>query len=174
MDGIRGKSKMRVECFPAFNYARGSHTTWIEDSHTKFQHESRVVFQQIKPKEEYSSPFGKTNPPSLLTMDLRCVFKEGNELDSPRPPLLLNWILEDSREAGHEGLGVSVEFDLLEGQRLYFVFRESPELSQDHYGDLKAAKDRSSFHCDPRYLDLNPCLSSFLLDSLLQQTIQYW
>ncbi|KAJ7202147.1 glycoside hydrolase family 15 protein [Mycena pura] len=101
---IRGKVPLRMECAPAFNYARSKHTTAIVPA---------------------SSPEGTTKAvftSDALALDLRYVLDNGM---SCAPPSLELELL-DLSEKGHLGLGVKADMLLVEGQCVTFVLRTPP------------------------------------------------
>lgn len=105
---IRGTLPLRVECAPAFNYARDRHTTEIVvDDTVPFQIQNKVVF---------SSP--------NLDLDLRYV-AESTIDNVPAPEVNLD--LLDLSSQGHLGPATHCNLSLTEGQRVTFVLRIRPE-----------------------------------------------
>lgn len=105
---IRGTLPLRVECAPAFNYARDMHTTEIVvDDTIPFQTQNKVVF---------SSP--------NLDLDLRYV-AESTIDNVPTPEVNLD--LLDLSSQGHLGAATYCNLSLVEGQRVTFVLRVCPE-----------------------------------------------
>ncbi|KAG8215705.1 hypothetical protein J3R82DRAFT_7584 [Butyriboletus roseoflavus] len=105
---IRGTLPLRVECAPAFNYARDSHTTEIVvDDTVPFQTQNKVAF---------SSP--------NLDLDLRYV-AESTIDNVPAPKVNLD--LLDISSQGHLGPATYCNLSLVEGQRVTFVLRIRPE-----------------------------------------------
>ncbi|KAJ6531430.1 glycoside hydrolase family 15 protein [Mycena vulgaris] len=102
---IRGVVPLRMECAPAFNYARSKHTTAIVPSASP-ESTNKVVFQS-----------------DGLTLDLRYV-PENTMANVPCPSLELD--LLDLSENGHLGLGVQADITLVEGQCVTFVLRTPP------------------------------------------------
>lgn len=105
---IRGTLPLRVECAPAFNYARDKHTTEIVvDDTIPFHTQNKVVF---------SSP--------NLDLDLRYVVE--STIDNvPAPEVNLN--LLDLSSKDHLGPATYCNLSLKEGQRVTFVLRIRPE-----------------------------------------------
>ncbi|KAJ3715106.1 glycoside hydrolase family 15 protein [Lentinula raphanica] len=112
---VRGTMPILMQCAPAFNYARSTHTTTLlgDDSFpSKTQHQ-KAVFES-----------------DALTLDLRYV--TDSLLDNVRPPeVSLN--LLDLSAKGHKGPAVSAEMILHEGQVVTFVLRSPP--TQDLVSD---------------------------------------
>lgn len=105
---VRGNIPLRVECAPAFNYARDQHTTDIIIDDTIPSHaQNKAVFKS----------------PSL-DLDLRYV--ADSTIDNvPAPEVNLG--LLDLSSKGHLGPGAYCNLSLEEGQRVTFVFRISPK-----------------------------------------------
>ncbi|KAJ4488634.1 Six-hairpin glycosidase-like protein [Lentinula lateritia] len=134
---IRGRMPIFVQCAPAFNYARSSHTTSIvEDSSSSVSQQQKAVFVS-----------------DALTLDLRCV--TDSLLDNVQPPEV-NFQLLDLSAKGHKGPAVSAEMTLYEGQVVTFVLRSPPTeestnkywndwIRNSHYsGSWKEAVHRSA------------------------------
>ncbi|BGP31766.1 hypothetical protein JCM10296v2_003540 [Rhodotorula toruloides] len=155
---IRGSLTFTVECSPAFDYARASHDTKIDNK------AQRAVF----------------TCPEHVNLDLRWVISEGEHpKDGVEPPKVeLDYL--DLSERGHKGLGVIAQFTLHEGQSVTFVLREPPkeetsetsgegsrtanipDFTKSHHGDTQA---KSSY---------DPPLSQALIDRLYHDTVAYW
>jgi hypothetical protein len=103
---IRGIVPLRLECAPAFNYARDAHTTQIIDD------DKSGVPNQI-------TVFSSRN----LHLDLRYV-TEDSTAGSPSHPVFQEL---DLRKQGHLGLSVCAEFTLAAHQEVTFVLRVPPE-----------------------------------------------
>ncbi|KAJ3853653.1 glycoside hydrolase family 15 protein, partial [Lentinula lateritia] len=104
---IRGRMPILVQCAPAFDYARSSHTTTIiEDNSSSVSQQQKAVFVS-----------------DALTLDLRCV--TDSLLENVRPPEI-NFQLLDLSAKGHKGPAVSAEMTLYEGQVVTFVLRSPP------------------------------------------------
>ncbi|KAF7368681.1 Glycoside hydrolase family 15 protein [Mycena venus] len=102
---IRGVVPLRMECAPAFNYARSKHTTSILPSESP-ESTTKAVFQS-----------------DALALDLRYV-PESTMANVALPEIKLD--LLDLSEKGHLGLGVQTEMTLEEGQCVTFVLRTPP------------------------------------------------
>ena len=109
---------LRVECAPAFNYARSSHTT-------------EIFIDTSVASSSPSSPLGPhrkalfTSSEANLTLDLRYVAE--SSLDNVGEPEVELHEL-DLRQKGHKGTGVWTEITLREGQAVTFVLRTPPDV----------------------------------------------
>ncbi|KAH7878754.1 glycoside hydrolase family 15 protein, partial [Lentinula edodes] len=150
---IRGRMPILVQCAPAFNYARSSHTTTIvEDSSSSVSQQQKAVFVS-----------------DALTLDLRCV--TDSLLENVQPPEV-NFQLLDLSTKGHKGPAVSAEMTLHEGQVVTFVLRSPPTEEVEQEADPLAAginttKSRPSN--DP-YMTK----ASLLLAHSCHSTNKYW
>ncbi|KAJ7674021.1 glycoside hydrolase family 15 protein [Mycena polygramma] len=102
---IRGEVPLRMECAPAFNYARSKHSTSIVPSASP-ENTTKAVFQS-----------------DAMALDLRYV-PESTMANVAPPSVNLN--LLDLSHKGHLGLGVQAEMTLVEGQCVTFVLRTPP------------------------------------------------
>ncbi|KAJ7150484.1 glycoside hydrolase family 15 protein [Mycena crocata] len=102
---IRGVLPLRMECAPAFNYARAKHTTSIVPSASP-ESTSKAVFES-----------------DSLALDLRYV-PENTMANVPCPVVQLAYL--DLSKKGHLGRGVQAEMRLEEGQCVTFVLRTPP------------------------------------------------
>jgi hypothetical protein len=102
---IRGVVPLRMECAPAFNYARSKHTTSIVPSASPAS-TTKAVFES-----------------DALALDLRFV-PESTMANVAAPAIALD--LLDLSQKGHLGLGVQAEMTLEEGQCVTFVLRTPP------------------------------------------------
>lgn len=120
---VRGKIPLRVECAPAFNYARDQHTTEIVVDDTIPSHsQNKVLFRS----------------PSL-EVDLRYVVE--STIDNVPTPQV-NLELLDLSAKGHLGPAMCSNFSLAEGQRVTFVFRICPK------GGFRARIKATQEHAD--------------------------
>ncbi|KAJ7708193.1 glycoside hydrolase family 15 protein [Mycena rosella] len=102
---VRGVVPLRMECAPAFNYARSKHTTALASA---------------------ASPAGTTAAvftSADLSLDLRYV-PETTMVNVPCPAVEL--ALLDLSGKGHLGLAVQADITLVEGQCVTFVLRTPP------------------------------------------------
>ena len=130
---IRGAVPVRMECCPAFNYARDQHETSIidDDSIPEPGIGSPTSSPPVSPgsgSELSSEPQKKAlfNSRSL-SLDLRFV-GEGQADDGIGPVKKPKVKLEllDLSDRGHLGKGVFCEMNLVEGQTVTFVLRSPP------------------------------------------------
>lgn len=102
---------IRVECAPAFNYARDSHETSI------------ITDNSITAKPGITSQCKALFESENLTLDLRYIAESEIEgVDVPRIELKEL----DLSARGHKGKAVCVDMDLTEGQVVTFVLRTPP------------------------------------------------
>jgi len=103
---IRGTMPVRVECAPAFNYARSPHTAeLIQDESIANATQNKVIFKS-----------------ELLSLDLRYVVESCENVALPSVDLQLL----DLTKKGHLGPGACVDLNLVEGQAVTFVLRTPP------------------------------------------------
>ncbi|KAJ3843459.1 glycoside hydrolase family 15 protein [Lentinula raphanica] len=149
---VRGTMPLLMQCAPAFNYARSTHTTTLlaDDSFpSKTQHQ-KAVFES-----------------DALTLDLRYV--TDSLLDNVRPPeVSLN--LLDLSAKGHKGPAVSAEMILHEGQVVTFVLRSPP--TQDLVSDADPVS--AEIDITKSRPDNDPYLTKDLVHGLLFSTNKYW
>ncbi len=118
MQVIRGKIPLRVECAPAFNYARSPHTT-------------EILIDTSVASSSPSSPIGPhhkalfASSEANLTLDLRYLGE--SSLDNVGEPEIELHEL-DLEARGHKGTGVWTEITLREGQAVTFVLRTPPNV----------------------------------------------
>ena len=109
---------LRLECAPAFNYARSPHKTQIiPDNSIAHAGDPRV---SAKPhvKALFSAPEAD------MELDLRYVTESSIE-NVPEPEIKLG--LFDLMNKGHLGESVQCEFKLIEGQAVTFILRSPPK-----------------------------------------------
>ncbi|KDQ51558.1 glycoside hydrolase family 15 protein [Jaapia argillacea MUCL 33604] len=161
---IRGSVPIRMECAPAFNYSRDSHTTMIiPDTSIPISPHQKVLFQS----------------PSL-SLDLRYVAE--SLLENVAIPEVEFKELDLSKK-GHKGKGAFVEVTLEEGQAVTFVLRTPPtevrkmqipeptmERAQELGISLPALVTGASKLRDPD----DPLLTKELVHKLLNETNTYW
>ena len=98
---------IRLECAPAFNYARSPHTmTIIRDDCIPNCHQMKVLFKS-----------------ESLSLDLRFV-SESMMDNVPAPDINLQEL--DLREKGHLGMSACADLSLHEGQAVTFILRTPP------------------------------------------------
>ena len=109
---------LRMECAPAFNYARSAHTTAIELD-TSVSSPSPPSPRGPHHKAVFESPAAG------LTLDLRFVAEAALE-NVPEPEV--EFALLDLAQRGHKGPGVYADLRLVEGQAVTFVLRTPPDV----------------------------------------------
>ncbi|KAL5524214.1 hypothetical protein ACEPAF_9354 [Sanghuangporus sanghuang] len=178
---IRGVMPMRMECCPAFNYARSKHeTTLIPDESipdpglTSSPKSPESPGDKLAPSPQMKALFRSEE----LSLDLRYVAEGHAEVLAP--PVELE--LLDMSDKGHLGLGVCCDLNLAEGQVVTFVLRVPPDtpppagtrptrLQARQLGVpmqslvIGASKLRSKD---------DPVLTAELLSFLLKDTNKYW
>ncbi|KAF8636238.1 hypothetical protein AX17_003723 [Amanita inopinata Kibby_2008] len=167
---VRGSIPLVMECAPAFNYARSSHTTRIFNDDSIIpgpgEPQKKILFESDE-----------------LTLDLRYVAE--STMDHVQPPEIALTSLDLSAK-GHLGPASQATFSLVEGQCITFVLR--------HLTPQAAAQIREAVNPYPnvgipverdfivpvgiggvrsRTLD-DPFLTKELLSSLLSNTNKYW
>jgi hypothetical protein len=109
---VRGAFPLRMECAPAFDYARAKHTTKItpDDSHSGAD-QNKVFF-----KSEH------------LSLDLRYLGEHTMEcVDDP----IVDLKILDLTPQGHLGMSACCDLDLKEGQVVTFILRTPPEAGSE-------------------------------------------
>ncbi|KAJ3051925.1 hypothetical protein HK097_007074 [Rhizophlyctis rosea] len=163
---IRGKYKVKVECFPAFDYARAKHTTEVVDMKDSpflkrikrtdgseyVTGNKRVVFTCENGLEMDLRHVIHCTEDSLLGVDTAAGLNPNNEFPK------VKWQVEQVE--GMLGPGAWAELDLIEGQKVTFVFREV----------AGKAPEGCTAQTDPG----DPALSQDLLDGLYKATAQFW
>ncbi|CAG8677434.1 7672_t:CDS:1, partial [Paraglomus brasilianum] len=151
VEAIRGKVSLRVELFPAFNYARDEHTARFEscpDHVTQVELDSNDASGVDDVRVIFNS--------KGLSLDLRYLVEAGEY----EPPSITWTKVTRDRDLGP---GVIAEFTLQEGQCVKFILREIVEESDEQPPAMKTSK---------KYPD--PPLSIALLNSLYRQTLKFW
>lgn len=125
---IRGTLPFRLECFPAFDYARDTHETSIVDDEraTDASAEEGVSDGQKRKKAVFKSSKG-------MTLELR--YMTGNNPDvggcGDLPDTHIKLVKDTETWPRHKGAGIVAEFTLQEGQTADFFFREDPATAED-------------------------------------------
>ena len=112
---------MRLECAPAFNYARSPHKTQIVlDNSIAHASDPCSPGSDVQPhlKALFSAPDAD------MDLDLRYVTESSIE-NVPEPEIKLD--LFDLSKKGHLGPSVQSEFTLVEGQAVTFILRTPPK-----------------------------------------------
>lgn len=118
---IRGSLPLRVECAPAFDYARAAHTTELIADDSIPSNFAAAKAPSRHNKAVFASDAAK------LSLDLRYVAE--SSLDNVADPEI-ELVLLDLTKKGHLGPGVSCDLRLTEGQTVTFVLRIPPESEQ--------------------------------------------
>lgn len=151
---MRGKVNFKLECYPAFNYARDTHTTYVIKACGCSAGISGTGYPEDD--EPYCpSDYNYVFESKDLTMDLRYIIKCA---DGPMPNIVLH-IDKEGVKHGLKGPGVYSEFEMDEMQEVVFIFREKPKT------------DESLPHGHPPH---DPPLTLSLMNALFRQTISYW
>ncbi|KAK7448045.1 hypothetical protein VKT23_013802 [Stygiomarasmius scandens] len=166
---IRGKLPIRMECAPAFNYARDNHQT------------------SIIPDESIPEACGAQKKALFeskgLNLDLRYTTESTLENVSA-PSVSLNTL--DLSAKGHLGLGVYSEMTLEEGQCVTFVLRIPPGsqigVSKGGTGSDEDSEENSHDHWKENARKIvgsrrpgnDPYLTKDLVHNLLRSTNKYW
>ena len=118
---IRGTLKFRMECFPAFDYARQAHTTSLVDD----EKTTKSSQGKYRKKAVFKS--------DLMTLELRSSTGYNPDLTtcSDISPTDFEFTLDEESWPRHKGPGVVAEFELQEGQTADFILREDPETAED-------------------------------------------
>ncbi|VDB99396.1 unnamed protein product [Peniophora sp. CBMAI 1063] len=168
---IRGRMPVRMECAPAFDYARATHETTIVPDDT------------IPQAEDGPTPHKKAIFKSKeLTLDLRFVTE--STIDSVACPA--GDLRElDLLQRGHKGLAVCMDLDLEEGQAITFVLRTPPDEAtirvdaairptEQKAKELGVSFDRLLRGASNLRDASDPMLTRTLLADLLRGTNNYW
>ncbi|KAJ1871416.1 hypothetical protein LPJ55_003895 [Coemansia sp. RSA 990] len=199
---IRGEMTFDLECFPAFDYARTSHT--LEISEVKDA-------QQAKPKRHASEAENSVFQSVFMHWDItdqnaesfngteRAVFTpeklshtEGlgqtsnladHAAQTAVSPMDLRYIvgcmgggscplvkLTATDHPGGLGKGVTSQFKMLEGQRVFFVLRAIPDVEADKMRAAGAAEEEIAAYM-AKY---DPPMSMKYAETLMEDTLLYW
>lgn len=115
---VRGELPLRLECAPAFNYARSPHTTEIVQDGSIPHASAHTSAALTHMKALFKSKDANLN------LDLRYVTESSLE-NVPEPTIDLQ--LFNLTSKGHLGPSVECEFELQEGQAVTFVLRVPPD-----------------------------------------------
>ncbi|KAF4584594.1 hypothetical protein EYR38_001823 [Pleurotus pulmonarius] len=164
---IRGEVPLRMECAPAFNYARDEHELNIEEdtSAPSLHPRQRAIFRSKD-----------------LTLDLRYVVE--STVDNVAAPLV-DFSPLDLSTKGHLGLAVACDLNLTEGQCVAFILRTPPSITTNsHEPDVvlgqHAGAEIVSKQAEVTMLGIktraveDPLLTSDLVRNLLNTTVKYW
>ncbi|KZT59027.1 glycoside hydrolase family 15 protein [Calocera cornea HHB12733] len=159
---IRGTVPIRMECAPAFNYARDRHTAnVVEDESVIADHQQKVFFSS-----------------QSLDLDLRYVV-DASESCNGMPAVKFELVTMKE----HLGPAAICDFELEDGQSITFILRtpppppsddKKPSPSVSHAKALRVPiEDLVSGGAKPRSLD-DPVLTAELSDRLLMETTKFW
>ncbi|PPR00691.1 hypothetical protein CVT24_000979 [Panaeolus cyanescens] len=184
---IRGTLPMLVQCAPAFNYARSSHTTTIIEDDSIPRHLPKQQKALFVCDDEAAN--------FKMQVDLRYVTETTNNIGEGIDPPEVKFEFLDLERKGHKGLAVQARLLLVEGQAVTFVLRTPPDLEGEvsvkeekekreaemdaatKAVNVKAVADRDASLArrsgNGRALD-NPFLTQELVGSLLHNTNRYW
>ncbi|KAJ3535070.1 hypothetical protein NM688_g7030 [Phlebia brevispora] len=171
---VRGTFPLRMECAPAFNYARSPHTT-------------EIVIDYSSPRSDQATSQDGTarmkamfrSPEADMELDLRYVTE--SSLDNiPDPEIKLE--LLDLMSKGHLGLSVFSEFELVEGQTVTFILRTPPKYtypeavrpSREKAEQLGVPFEKLVLTASDLRAPEDPMLTKDLMRELLECTNTYW
>ncbi|EMD39530.1 glycoside hydrolase family 15 protein [Gelatoporia subvermispora B] len=170
---IRGSMPIRMECAPAFNYARSPHkTTIIPDT----------SIPPTFPPSTSGTPHPKVlfaSSEAGLTLDLRYVTDTSLE-NIPEPEIELK--LLDLTTRGHLGLSAYAEFTLYEGQSVTFILRTPPDVeipeqanpSPEKAKEIGVSYEKLVLGASTLRPPEDPILTKALLRTLFEGTNRYW
>ncbi|WOO80607.1 putative protein [Vanrija pseudolonga] len=166
VESLHGKVKFRMECAPAFNYCLDKHTAELvhdDSAATACTHNVKALFKSPN-----------------LNLDLRYLCaSEDPEVDEPHITLKV----ERLKNRNLLGDSIVSEFELEEGQVVYFVLRqienEETGTNDNDAHQLRANmlgipidEIRAAAHLlRPAH---NPIVTKQLLDNLMRDTLKYW
>ncbi|KAL5482311.1 hypothetical protein ACEPAI_8905 [Sanghuangporus weigelae] len=178
---IRGAMPMRMECCPAFNYARSKHeATLVPDDSIPDPGLTSSPKSPESPgdKVAHSPQMKALFRSEELSLDLRYVAEGHAEV--PAPPVELE--LLDLFDKGHLGLGVCCDLNLAEGQVVTFVLRVPPD-TPPPVGTRPTRLQAKQLGVPMQSLVIgasklrskdDPVLTAELLSFLLKDTNKYW
>ncbi|KZT69354.1 glycoside hydrolase family 15 protein [Daedalea quercina L-15889] len=171
---IRGTMPLRMECAPAFDYARAPHTT-------SFPPDTSIpTLSSPAPSRPGHTKALFECPRAGLALDLRLVAESALE-NVAAPAIALGPL--DLRARGHQGPGACAAFVLGEGQVVTFVLRIPPAGGAAPEGARPTPQKADELGVSFEQLvmgasDLrppeDPFLTKHLLQRLLEDTTQYW
>lgn len=160
---IRGVASLRMECAPAFNYARDEHTTeFLPDDSVEYCHQKKVRFKSPN-----------------LELDLRYV-SEATLDNLPEPEVNIDYL--DLLKEGHLGPAVCCNLSLVEGQRVTFILRICPErVGAPEARPTQELADRLGIPLEALIAGASkmrpqddPLLNADFLEQLFHLTHEYW
>ncbi|KAJ1968202.1 hypothetical protein IWQ62_001386 [Dispira parvispora] len=184
---LRGQLSFRVECFPAFNYARTSHTTTItkidDDDSESYQQRcsasgySSSTLRDALCKDRFSSSgYEDIGFTSLVSKDTVVFDTEEVGLDLRYVSVTregqcpeIKWEMEDRSDRGMLGPGVTGMLTLEESQEVFFILRDTCKGDRDvclRIEDPQTLFTRNT----PKFCANDPPLSANLMLFLFDQT----
>lgn len=160
---IRGVASLRMECAPAFNYARDEHTTeFLPDDSVEYCLQKKVRFKSPN-----------------LELDLRYV-SEATLDNLPEPEVNIDYL--DLLKEGHLGPAVCCNLSLVEGQRVTFILRICPErVGAPEARPTQELADRLGIPLEALIAGASkmrpqddPLLNADFLEQLFHLTHEYW
>ncbi|KAG6814784.1 hypothetical protein H0H93_012252, partial [Arthromyces matolae] len=190
---IRGTMPLMMQCAPAFNYARDSHSTSIITDTSipplHFLLDSEPPTTSASAAAAAAAPHQKVVFASLndgFTLDLRYIAE--STLDAASVPSIELGTL-DLTSKGHKGLAAYASLQLSEGQAVTFVLRTPPENDKKHSSTTTTTTTNTTTTNNPEKAELerkligplgvkarlnnDPYLTKELLQSLLSTTNRY-
>ncbi|TDL30070.1 glycoside hydrolase family 15 protein [Rickenella mellea] len=168
---IRGRMPLRMECAPAFNYARSPHKMSLVPDNSIPDVTGEGQSQQEK------ALFVSDE----LTLDLRYISECNANMEHVEAPHVKLQPL-DLKAEGHLGDSVCCDLDMVEGQAVTFVLRTPPKTSTSRAAKATKA-EADALGVSIRNLILgasklrdpeDPILTKELLHSLLKDTNKFW
>ncbi|KAK7045779.1 hypothetical protein VNI00_007180 [Paramarasmius palmivorus] len=155
---IRGTMPLRMECAPAFNYARSSHRTSIIDDDSTLTPQKKAHFES----DDLALDLRYVTDTSLV--ETHAVAKD----NVSEPEITLN--LLDLSAKGHKGPGIYADLNLTEGQVVTFVLRTPPNGARQYKATIVVPAGSTT---KTRPID-DPFLTKELANGLLTGTNKYW
>lgn len=119
LEVVRGKLDFRLECFPAFDYARKRHKTHLAPDTNAMKDPNTNEFRE---KAIFTS--------EDMVLELRAITGCNRVVEVAEGALKfpnVEFKIDKSTWPGHKGPGIVADFTLEEGQTVDFCFREDPQ-----------------------------------------------
>ncbi|TFL03139.1 glycoside hydrolase family 15 protein [Pterulicium gracile] len=180
---MRGSVPLRMECAPAFNYARDAHRTSIVPDASIPHGTTPTDTPNSSNHRHYKGLFESDS----LSLDLRFIAEttihgHGTHEDVPEVPRIELKELDLGKQ-GHLGKALCADFELGEGQCVTFVVRHDPPRGDSEKSRKPSEKFASEIGVSfdtliagvskLRAID-DPFLTKDLLAGLLKSTNKYW
>lgn len=187
VEAVRGSVTFRIECAPAFNYARSPHTAQLEAYHPRINTEEQFNGSAYSKRFSVSSIEDHAGERVIfasdeLVLDLRAVLMAPIEDDLCK--LNMNGV-ENNNEQSHRvipweivqrekllGPAVVAHVTLHEGQELILVLREEPNQSPMRQATMEVCIPKQLTFGAP--LTIDPEFDLKLLVKLKRDTLSYW